>query len=276
MKQLLIILFSLSLYSVSAQDFFQRTYGGPGSEFGRGVVQTQDGGYACVGSTNSYSDGSSNVYLIKLDEFGDYIWGRNLGQEGKIDWGMDIVEDSQGNLIIAGYSNNTQNSDYQGLVLKLSSTGQVLWSEYYGEADWDFLESIAVDEQDNLYVCGNIFRENSQQGWIAKISADGELVWEETISDEGNVFITGISACSEFVGFVGYRQDVLSQFNSFLSGSYDQEGNETWLEVQDNWGNIQSGRCSCNSESVIVSGSTYLSSDDTDFYLVMQDAATGD
>jgi hypothetical protein len=45
---------------------WSQTYGGSGREEGRSVVQTQDGGYIVVGCTESYGEGSDDVYLIKL------------------------------------------------------------------------------------------------------------------------------------------------------------------------------------------------------------------
>jgi len=262
--------------NLSAQDFFQRTYGGSGSEFGRGVVQTSDGGYACVGSTNSYADGSSNVYLIKVDEVGNYLWGRNIGGTGTIEWGLDIVEDSEGNLIIAGYTNNTDDANYDGLIIKLTAIGEVIWERTYGGGDWDFLETLDVDTDNSIYAVGNSFRDNSQKGWIIKVNENGDQIWEETIAGSGSIYLTGVSICNdENVGFVGYSINTLNQQKRFLSGAYQPGGNLNWSSSNPNWGDIEVGRCSCNSNGVVVSTGTINSNNDLDFYLVMQDIEFG-
>ncbi|MCX6639617.1 MAG: hypothetical protein NTW14_03925 [bacterium] len=56
---------------------WQRTFGGSGSDWGNSVLQTADGGYAIAGRTNSYGEGSYDVYLIKTDAGGTPVepWG---------------------------------------------------------------------------------------------------------------------------------------------------------------------------------------------------------
>jgi len=271
----LILFFILISLNLSAQDFFQRTYGGPGSEFGRGVVQTSDGGYACVGATNSYEDGSSNVYLIKVDELGNYMWGRNIGDMSTIEWGMDIVEDSEGNLIIAGYTNNTDGFHYQGLLIKVSDSGEILWQNTYGEADWDFFESLDIDEENSIYAVGNTFRENSQQGWILKVDENGNEIWDEIISDSDNIYLTGVSYCeNEIIGFVGYEESVINESNAFISGAIDVNGNIEWRRTEAGWGNIKANDCKCYNDFIYSIG-TIFSSEGSSFYLARQELELG-
>jgi len=268
----ILILVSTNLY---AQDFFQRTYGGTGSEFGRGVVQTGDGGYACVGATNSYADGSSNVYLIKLDELGNYVWGRNIGGIGTIEWGMDIIEDSEGNLVIAGYTNNTENSDYDGLIIKLSGAGEIIWQKKFGSDDWDFFESLDLDSEDAIYAVGNSFRDGSQQGWIVKVNQNGDEIWEETLTGSGKIYLTGVSVCDdENISYVGYSENLISSSNSFLSGIISENSTLKWVRTEDEWGNIIVNDCECHN-NVIYSIGTVFSEDASNFYLAKQEVEFG-
>jgi len=266
----LVLLFILFSLKANAQEFFQRTFGGPGSEFGRGVVQTNDGGYACVGSTNSYSDGSSNVYLIKVDELGNYVWGRNIGELGSIEWGMDIVEDSDGNLIIAGYTNNTEGSHYDGLLIKVSGTGEIVWQRTFGSDDWDFFESLDIDSENSVYIAGNTYRDNSQKGWILKVDENGNEIWEETFTGSGNIFLTGIANCDdEKIGFSGFSENTLSEAKAFLSGVVNSNGNLTWVSTQNDWGDIRTSGCQCQNEIIFSIGTIYTG-EERSFYFVKQ------
>ena len=49
---------------------WNQTYGGPKHDFAYSVVQADDGGYALVGSTQSFGAGVSDAWLIKTDEAG--------------------------------------------------------------------------------------------------------------------------------------------------------------------------------------------------------------
>ena len=49
------------------------TFGGSGPDYFYSVQQTKDGGYIMVGSTESYDDGSSDVYIVKTDRDGSSL-----------------------------------------------------------------------------------------------------------------------------------------------------------------------------------------------------------
>ncbi|HEC94853.1 MAG TPA: hypothetical protein ENI45_02680, partial [Thermoplasmatales archaeon] len=50
---------------------WNKTFGGKGWDEGKAVQKSTDGGYVIVGSTASYGNGESDVWLIKVDENGN-------------------------------------------------------------------------------------------------------------------------------------------------------------------------------------------------------------
>ena len=46
------------------------TYGGTGKENGYALLQTSDGGYLLTGNTDSFGAGGTDIWVVKVDEYG--------------------------------------------------------------------------------------------------------------------------------------------------------------------------------------------------------------
>jgi hypothetical protein len=83
---------------------WNKTYGGTGVDEAYSLVQTGDGGYVMVGDTKSYGVGTPtyyNVYLVKTYANGTMAWNETYGGAYN-DWGLSVVETSDGGYAIAG------------------------------------------------------------------------------------------------------------------------------------------------------------------------------
>ena len=75
------------------------------NDYGEEVIQTADGGFAVIGTTQSYAwHGTNDMWLIKTDENGVMQWDMAMGDtEG--DFGRGIVEDAANDLVACGTTN---------------------------------------------------------------------------------------------------------------------------------------------------------------------------
>lgn len=109
---------------------WDKNYGGSDNDFAYSIIQTNDGGYAVAGKSES-SDGDINdnkgnndYWFAKLDKHGSIEWQDNFGGSEN-DNLESIIQTNDGNLVLAGYSNSSDgdvggnNGDYDYWVIKL-------------------------------------------------------------------------------------------------------------------------------------------------------------
>lgn len=117
----------LTKYNTNGDSLWTVTYGGGGSDVGRCVEQTADGGFIICGYTTSYGTGSADFYIIKTDSLG-YALGVEEEPDPEIVNNDDIVVEniSQGSIRISFVM--TQTDD---LVLRLYDlSGREIESSY--------------------------------------------------------------------------------------------------------------------------------------------------
>ncbi len=98
-------------------------YGGRAYDIAGDFIQTEDGGYAIIGSTSSYGNGNYNVYLIKVDKKGKEEWSEAYGGFPN-EYGISISERADG-----GYRLVASHQLYQ----------ESLTSEEYDQQKWVIL-----------------------------------------------------------------------------------------------------------------------------------------
>ncbi len=121
-------------------------------------------------SNNEYeltSNGIRDVFILKLDTNGNFVWARNIGGT-ESDSGSALISDNLNNVYITGSFKETVDFDPSTevfnisshphdqlgdiFILKLNSNGNFLWAHGYGGEGKDEGESLATDNLGNLYV----------------------------------------------------------------------------------------------------------------------------
>ena len=93
-------------------------YDGDGSDYGRSIQQTLDGGFIVAGYTSSFGAGSDDFWLLKLSKIGEVIWQKTYGGSGK-DSAYSIQQTSDEGFIVAGSSLSFSGTNTDLFVLKL-------------------------------------------------------------------------------------------------------------------------------------------------------------
>ena len=114
------------------------------------------------GQTESNSNGSSDVWLIKTDENGNLIWDQNFGGSN-VDVGRRGHQTSEGGFIIGGWTKSYGSGMNDVLLVKTDSLGNLEFLEAFGGLEDD--EGYAVQETNNGYMLFG--RNNSNSSGIS-------------------------------------------------------------------------------------------------------------
>ncbi len=101
-----------------------KTYGGTFSDSALSIQQTSDGGYIVTGDTLSFGAGGYDFLVIKLDGDGAVTWAKTYGGSS-YDAAYSIQQTSDGGYIVTGETLSFGAGDYDLLVIKLDSSGEI-------------------------------------------------------------------------------------------------------------------------------------------------------
>jgi hypothetical protein len=262
---------------------WSKNIGGTGDDYISSFVLDNSENIYALGSFNGIADfdpttGISNltsvsytdIFIAKYNCDGNLIWSKQL-EGSDSDWGDDVAIDTQGNLIITGEFSGTIDLDpgvgvanpsgtsNSCFVLKLTSNGNYIWSNYYQNTAWPI--KVTFDVNDNIICSGNFYgtvdfdsgtnianlssTQNSYNVFILKMNANGNYMWVKQIEgygrleihdlktdNLGNIYSTGNIELGNFDFDPGNGTQILNCIDSsdIIISKLDANGNFSWAE----------------------------------------------
>ena len=115
---------------------------------------------ATWGSPKKPYIGSVDIDVAELDKNGNIVWHTFVGGSSN-DWNYGIATDVDDNIYLSGYCDATwgtpiwpYNSGLDISVIKLNSSGTLLWSTFLGGSGNDSAYGIILADNGNLYING--------------------------------------------------------------------------------------------------------------------------
>ena len=154
---------------------WKKSFGEGNNDFGSDIAATADGGMGFIGYT--YRFGARRYYDIiygKINSTGGLEYTKLIGGNHN-DLGYAITSTSDQGFALTGIAYDDTNG-FQGIVCKMDSLGDVVFSKLVGGSGVDY--SVSIDEASNgdLIVGGyqNSFTGNSYyDGFVARLRGDG-------------------------------------------------------------------------------------------------------
>ena len=209
------------------------------------------------------SAGASDVFVAEINSSGDFKWVKTFGGNGT-DGIYSIIEDHEGNLVIAGSfettisfgsTSFTSEGETDSYVAKLTpASGEAIWATRFGGLTSSYSHALGAGSGGDLFVAGSFFGTASfgphtftapqdvLNSFVLKLNAAGEVAWAKQIEGtgwnntvgiavgpDGNCVATGYFSNTTTFGSV--TANPVSLEDIFVAKYASSDGNVLWVET---------------------------------------------
>ncbi len=210
-----------------------KTYGGDSDDRARAVRQTGDGGYIVMGYTESFGAGGFDALSMKIGKSGNIEWEKSYGGSGD-EYLFSGHQTSDGGYIAAGSTGSFGSGGYDLWVLKLDQSGNIIWQNTYGGADYDEAYEVQQTSDGGYIAAGTTysFGAGSYDAWVLKLDQNGGIVWQKTYGAGGYDEVYAVQQTSDG-GFIISGTTWLSSIGSYAAWilKLDANGNVQWQKT---------------------------------------------
>ena len=174
----------------------------PGLGVGNAVIELRAGGYAAVGYADFGGDNGTDVLLVRFDAAGDTLWTRSYGGERE-DFGWDVVEAPDGGFFTAGFTEAPTAGREDVLVLRVDSSGELLWERTVGGPGRDRAWSATLAEDGDIVIAAESEQNGREErdAYFVRMSDAGEVRWAKAVDGAGDQRVYSVARTSDG-GFV--------------------------------------------------------------------------
>ncbi|MEW5765066.1 MAG: PKD domain-containing protein [Acidobacteriota bacterium] len=223
-----------------------KAYGTSGNEFGA-ILPLQGGGLLAQGTSVDLAQ-QATFFLVRLGEDGTVQWQKSYGPPGSGLTGA--LPTSDGGFLLNGFSLSFATLDSSLKMLRLDSSGNILWQKEYtgaGQVTGAFYEA----QDGTILGSGTVFNLMTQDAdlWAARFDASGNVLWQKTYGGSdldaggglwpvpGGGYI--LSGTTRSFGAGGSSDGVGDVWLLRLDGDGDILWQKTYGGSQDEWGFVQ-------------------------------------
>ncbi|SHF44498.1 T9SS type A sorting domain-containing protein [Chryseobacterium takakiae] len=241
--------FHLVKLNQQGEEVWEKYFSGQNHDFLSATVNTQEGGFLLSGTSFSGkgldkkddSKGGSDIWLIRINEFGDELWQKTIGSNSDEE-ARAVIQTTDLGFFVAGNVTALRQAQYSKgygskdvLIVKLDKNGKELSQLILGGKGLDEVEKM-IPTKDGGALLGVYSRsnaggskktENFGEGdyWIIKLSKDGKVEWEKNFGGKGDDHLRTLALTS-----TGYL--IGGESRSERSGNKTvgiEEGTDLWL-----------------------------------------------
>jgi len=222
MKYVIVLLLVVVVFSNSFAGW-ERKYGGLVNTKLTSATHACYDGYLLVGAVEPGVSSPFDLYILKINEFGDTIWSRAYGGL-QFDGATNVIKTSNDNFAIVGITASFGSIGYDVYFVNIDSIGDTLWTKTYGGTGDDWALDIVQTEDSGFVIAGytSSFGTGATNVYLIRTNATGDTIWTATdasiipttaysivqLSDDGFLITGGIQYTETNVDCYILRTDV--------------------------------------------------------------------
>jgi hypothetical protein len=250
---------------------WKASFGGQNSAQALGIVSSGDEGFVSCGFVQTTTSDPRDMYFVKVNSKGEKVWEKTYGTKSASD-GNDvaysIIRDNDGGFLVTGTTNGKMNCCGKACLMKLSASGDSLWTKTYsGETGY----SVAKVASGGFIIGGTSLNVNDDNLYLLRVDNSGNKLWEKNYGGDKMDYGTSVVACSDG----GFALTGLT--GSTGAGNHDiylvrtnSTGDQTWAKafggsnVDQGYGLIQHADGGFSITGSMNSGGSFVFLDKTD------------
>lgn len=154
------------------------------SEFGRSIIQTNDGGFIVTGWGQT-PDSGNKMILLKTDENGNILWNNYFGGEFSSS-GNSLQQTFDGGFIITGY-NGTGIGSADLYLVKTDADGDTLWTKGFNESGTNvacYGNDVKQTNDNGFIISGEVeYDVDDSDIFLVRTDEYGNTLWTKTFGD---------------------------------------------------------------------------------------------
>ena len=206
-------------YDKDGNLLWQKSWGGKSHDTFSDILQNQDGGFIVYGYSYSTdieglpNKGGDDAIIVKYDKDGNLLWQKSWGGNGSDNF-YDVLQTEDGGFITYGNSSSydiegiTNQSWFDGIIVKYDKNGNMLWQTSYGDQSENRVSSLVVGHNGNLIACiesyfideGEYYN-GDEDVIIISYDKNGNMLWQKNW-DGGNADIPKKILLTDDNGFI--------------------------------------------------------------------------
>lgn len=220
--------FVIIKFNESGEKEWVKSFGGKRDDILKNIIKTNDGGFLLLGNSdsdisgNKISDnlGQSDIWLIKINVFGEIEWQKSLGGLGNDEATKVIMSKDNGFLILGtsesdsfslniGEDEISKQNDYifksvdsfgnkDVWLIKIDKNGEEIWQKSFGGSFVDQSSSLIELNDESLIISANsnspisVIKDvdviGNNDWWMIALSKEGDVIWQKVLGTDTDDF----------------------------------------------------------------------------------------